>query len=193
MRILHDVYTSRAQDGSRSFRPDPMSGCLSKREFTNSCRQAQKRKRVTPWTSRLCSLPLEKLSKSMAHRPSQKTEHRRTRSTYRSLACARPRPTSAHSMAQGQCDHTSGIEPDRSRRSREGSLSADLRSVGEACYHCRILAPQLGKVLLGGRCAITVLKALDVSHHTGRETKPLDPTEKGSSAFQARRLRKPIR
>jgi hypothetical protein len=95
MRILHDVYTSRAQDGSRSFRPDPMSGCLSKREFTNSCRQAQKRKRVTPWTSRLCSLPLEKLSKSMAHRPSQKTEHRRTRSTYRSLACARPRPTSA--------------------------------------------------------------------------------------------------
>ena len=42
-------------------------------------------------------------------------------------------------------------------------LEGDLRAVGEAGHHVRVLAPLLGEALLRGRRAVRVLQALDVA------------------------------
>ena len=53
-------------------------------------------------------------------------------------------------------------------------LHTHLRAVGEAGDHPRILAPPLGETFLGGRVAVRVLQALDVSADQWRHADAAD-------------------
>ena len=57
----------------------------------------------------------------------------------------------------------------------DGLLEADLRAVGEAGHHRRVLAPALGKALLRGGIAIGILQPFDVAHDARDEPEALDP------------------
>ena len=57
-------------------------------------------------------------------------------------------------------------------------LEADLRTIGEAGHHGRILFPFLGEALLRGGIAVRVLQALDVANDSRRKAQTLDPAIK---------------
>ena len=57
----------------------------------------------------------------------------------------------------------------------DGLLEADLRAVGKACHHGRILSPLVGKTFLRRRIAVRVLQPLDVAYNSRGQPKSLDP------------------
>ena len=56
-------------------------------------------------------------------------------------------------------------------------LEADLRAVGEARHHRRVLPPLLGEALLRRRVAIGILQALDVADDARDQAEALDPAD----------------
>ena len=58
-------------------------------------------------------------------------------------------------------------------------LERDLRAVGEARDHRRVLPPLLREPLLRGRVPVPVLQALDVAHHPWDQAEALDVADTG--------------
>ena len=71
--------------------------------------------------------------------------------------------------------HAARLDFEAGRVGNDRLLEADLRTIGEARDHGRILLPFLRKSLLRGGIAIRILQSLDVANHARRQAETLDP------------------